>query len=89
MRRVWKKSFVANSVKDGTFSVFIEAPANAKPISVGVQNGEPVVWFECEESNVLSGFTLFVVGTGHGRVPSMATFLGTVQQGSYVRHVYV
>lgn len=89
MRRIWKQPFKANSIKDGAFCVFVTAPSGAVPISVGVQDGETVVWFECDDvGTTMGGFCLYVIGTGHGEVPVSKRFLGTVQHGQYVWHVY-
>lgn len=69
----------------------INLPGHSKPLSVQVQNGELCLWALVEETMPLRwSWRVRIVGTGHP-FPDYLTcqFLGTVQMGPLVWHVFV
>ena len=70
-----------------TYRIFM--PEGAKPLSVGEQNEQLVLWAEVATSAHLSPWDVTIVWTGHGEPPADAPFVGTVQaQIGLVCHVY-
>ena len=64
-------------------------PEGAKPLSVGEENGQLVLWAEVATSAPLASWDIAIVWTGHGEPPDDMPFVGTVQrQGGLVCHVY-
>lgn len=57
-------------------------------VHVGVQEGKITLWIECELNTVTTEHRIFLVyGTGHSIGP-FDEYVGTVQIGRYVWHVY-
>jgi hypothetical protein len=88
MKTIWKYVIECDSVLDAPFPIAVPAPAGAKPISVGIQDGKVCVWAEVDPASRPGNIRLWCVGTGFGAVPEGATFLGTVAQGRFVWHLY-
>ena len=64
-------------------------PEGAKPLSVGEENGQLVLWAEVVTSAPLTHWEVAIVWTGHGEPPDDFPFIGTVQtQSGLVCHVY-
>lgn len=74
---VWKFPVVA---PDAHGRSFIDAPAEAELLSVGVQDDVIVVWALTESLNALHRYRLIVANTGMSipEFPPSACFLGTV-----------
>lgn len=70
----------------------VEMPIKRKPISVGEQDGEMVVWAEVDENDEYSMDAVFVIiPTGFSEVPDGdLEFLGTLQmpQQGAAWHIY-
>lgn len=68
----------------------IELPTSAKFLSLQVQDGTPTIWCMVDTSMQSTYMaSVYIFGTGHEVTCSEdCTFLGTVQQGSYVWHVF-
>lgn len=70
----------------------IEVPAGGKILSVGVQEGQIMVWCAVDPlEKLMSDRRLFVAGTGKNDIPDSPAptrFLGTVQVGWFVGHVF-
>lgn len=88
MKTVWKFPVQMNSSKNDLFRVEFDGPYGARPISVGLQGGATVLWAEVDTEHEIQRQHVYIVGTGHGIVPDHCRFVGTVQQGPYVWHVY-
>lgn len=65
----------------------ISAPGGPKPLSVQIQGGEVTMWAEVDTGEPIQAIAVSIAGSGHD-VPD-GEFLGTVQDGVYVWHVYV
>ena len=61
----------------------------AKPLAVQMQSGfdDPQLWMEVDEHGIKINMRFQWVGTGHD-VPPFATYVGTVQTGRFVWHLY-
>jgi hypothetical protein len=63
-------------------------PLGSRVLSVGMQGQNLCMWIECNPAQPLYAVSVFVVGTG-GTLPSEAiNYVGTVQNGPLVWHVY-
>lgn len=68
----------------------IAMPIDSKILSVGEQNGKLFMWAMVNDQSPTGIRRITVVGTGWELKNSMArrSFLGTVQVGEYVWHVF-
>lgn len=84
MITIWKASLALNGEQT------INLPDGAKPLDVQVQSGNVNLWAEVDASEPTKDFTVWIVGTGHP-MPDMLNrhHVGTVQQGSFVWHIYI
>ena len=82
---IWKFQFEISG------DLTISMPANARVLSIQIQNGVPCMWaivnqsYPCEERN----FKVF--GTGHpmsAETALLAEHVGTFQDGQFVWHVF-
>jgi hypothetical protein len=85
MRTVWKYELDQHNTE-----TLLTVPAGAKFLAVGFQGDCLVVWAEVwdSEGKPSASVVVHVVGTGH-EVPERVSYLGTVQVGAFVFHVYV
>lgn len=89
MRKIYKYPIYCDAVDKGQVIVRVDMPVGAKPISVQCQDGTVCVWAEVDPKiRSVSTHRFYCVGTGYGDVPEDKTFLGTVQQGAFVWHIY-
>ena len=67
-----------------------EIPKDAKPLAVGHQDGTICLWVELDTEQPAEGVREFsVVGTGWELCGKFCkTYVGTVQVGAFVWHVY-
>lgn len=67
----------------------VRAPAGAKVLVSGEQQGALCVWMEVDTDRVLVDKQFTVVGTGH-TAPDDGTYVGTgmMDDGMFVLHVY-
>lgn len=70
-----------------TGSFVITVPVEARPLSVAVQNEQPIMWFELDTRQEHAKRCFEVVGTGQP-VPENAIYIGTYQLGWFVGHLY-
>jgi hypothetical protein len=75
----------------GGFTVNI--PNEAKVLSATVQNSKIVLYIsvETDDLHTAEPRIIFIAGTGHmlpGEVEDVYNFIGTVEQASFVWHVY-
>lgn len=72
-------------------TVVVQMPERSTPVSVATAGyGRINVWASVETDFDMSPVTLYVRGTGHPLCEAdEAKFLGTVQDGPFVWHVFV
>lgn len=83
------KWVIHKHVLQGVEDYFL-APKNTQILSAGQQEGEIVVWYlrPVEDEDIVS-FKTLVVGTGHKkRENELLNFIGTVQVGPLVWHIF-
>jgi hypothetical protein len=82
MKQIWKFPLEVIGFQS------VSMPAGAEIISCQVQNGQICVWAICDTraEKVYRGFGVY--GTGHEFDSFSEHFLGTVQMGSLVFHVF-
>lgn len=72
-----------------TDSQIMWLPLSAKPLSVQLQGEQLCLWAEVNAgSSGQKQVVISIVGTGHPIPPGAVNYLGTVQQGQFVWHVY-
>lgn len=74
-----------------TESQVLSLPSSAKPLSVQLQGDQLCLWADVPPSGrfvVEKEVVISVVGTGHPIPPGAVNYLGTVQQGNFVWHIY-
>jgi len=87
MVTIYKQILKPDSIKDGAYKCEFIAPKDIYPLSVGLQNGNVCLWYECDPSKPSVPTHIFCVGTGFGAVPK-GRFLGTVVNDPYAWHFY-
>lgn len=61
----------------------------AKILCVQSQNDRLCIWVDCESTNSPASRTIEIFGTGHPMSQQFnRCYIGTVQQGAFVWHVY-
>ena len=68
----------------------IELPRNFRMLHIGMQCGEPCIWYECDTDEPLVELDIFCFGTGHpmDKLSSMI-YIGTVNQNDdFIWHFY-
>lgn len=64
-------------------------PAGARILTVQIQHGTVCAWAVVDPEALLVARKLFIVGTGHPTdLNESDIYLGTVQQGGFVWHVF-
>lgn len=85
MKRIYKFPIAAE------LDQHVVMPAGARILTVGVQNGDVVLWAECDDDHAWLGRQIIVTMTG-GTPPDNAVYVGTFQLdspgGRFVGHVY-
>ena len=85
MKTVWK-------YKIPTDDVFVlDLPIGAKPLSVQVQNDDPILWCLVDDRQMVNEKRRFrLAGTGHSISENNLAFIGTFQLfgGSFVGHLF-
>lgn len=69
----------------------ITMPYNAKVLNVQSQNGIIALWAEVYDDNSLTSESdkhFVIYGTGHGMPDNPGSYIGTVQLGMFVWHIY-
>lgn len=86
MKTIWTTTIDIDDV------VFVKMPALSEPISVGVQNGEPVIWWYVPDTeHPKIHMELIIIGTGHPITVELEDykFIGTFQIGGFVGHLFI
>ena len=81
---IWKQTL------EKTKEQMIRVPATHNFLTAQMQDGQPTVWFECDPDTPLIDKKVYIAGTGWG-VPlqkDAGEYIGTVQDGPLVWHVY-
>lgn len=68
----------------------LELPAYSKILSFQVKNNIPSIWVLVDEQKGLKYKYFTLVGTGHDfeHHPDVMTFIGTIQLGPFVWHLF-
>lgn len=83
MRTIYKYPIKVTDVQE------VKMPFGAKIICAQLQNEVVTLWAECETFNSNTSRTIEIFGTGHQIDGQYSrTYVGTVQQGGFVWHVY-
>lgn len=82
MRTIWKFPLAL------TDSQVILVPLGARILCVQVQNGQICLWAEVDSSRDLHMVAIGIAGTGHDVPFELLHYIGTVQTGPMVWHVY-
>lgn len=67
--------------------VELDIPEGGRVLTLGVQQGIPMLWVLVDVVQPMERRTFITVGTGH-EVPWATTFVGTWFDGPYVWHVF-
>ena len=71
----------------------VELPQDFRILHLGMQDGVPCIWYECDSGKPLVHLDIYCFGTGH-RIPDCSTpglyteYIGTVQYAGFVWHYY-
>ena len=89
MKTVWKCEIPLQVRGDqGELGAFTLVLPQAYALSVGLQDGLPMMWLEVNSNTAPQPHDFFLAGTGKP-VPDMPRrFVGTYQMGWFVGHVY-
>ena len=85
---IWKARIRPNAKHGTTWRIDIPARVGAKALFVGVQDGEPTIWFEVDPDKLDAMMTCYSVGTGCGEIPKDCRYVGSMIDGEYVWHIY-
>jgi|WetSurMetagenome_2_1015567.scaffolds.fasta_scaffold144668_5 hypothetical protein len=69
-------------------SPIVTMPKGAEVLSVGVQHDIIVLWAKVDPMAANRWYQFYVVGTGYD-APDNAKYIGTVQQGPFVWHIFM
>lgn len=81
-QEIWKFPLADGMAQD------IEMPMHAEILTVQVQNGLACLWAKVNPENVKKARRIHVVGTGHTVPQGAFGYLGTIQQGMFVWHIF-
>ncbi|AKQ75828.1 hypothetical protein FDH82_gp38 [Roseobacter phage RDJL Phi 2] len=63
-------------------------PAGSVPLSIQMQNGAPTLWASVHPDAPKMQRDLSLIGTGHDLPSGVQSFIGTVQDGALVWHLF-
>lgn len=66
----------------------ISMPFGAVILTVQLQHDEICIWAKVNPANSPENVTVYVVGTGH-EIPDGTAYIGSVQQGPWVWHIFI
>lgn len=66
----------------------IEMPMHAEILTVQVQHGHACLWAKVNPENVKQRRRIHIVGTGHDVPADALGYIGTIQQGLFVWHIF-
>lgn len=79
MNTIWK--FTPDRAQNQHGRFVLPAPLGAKPLSVGVQDGELVVWALVDTDAAPGALVVWVAGTGEGLPPRLEPLLALAALG--------
>lgn len=80
MKTIWKYPLEG-------FSAEIKMPAESEVLTLQIQNQNPVMWVEVDDTKPLVTRRFKVIGTGQ-EVPRNSWYVNTFQDGPWVWHVF-
>lgn len=84
MKTIWKYPLTIHPSRNK-----LVMPKGSKPLAVQWQEGVPVLWAEVQTDDDPDQVVIVsIYGTGHAMDESTETYLGTLQGGVFVWHVY-
>lgn len=83
MNAIWKFPIKALQARFA-----LNMPKGAEILSVQMQGGVPTIWASVDPHNGEIAREFAIVGTGHQEVTRYHHYLGTVQDGMFVWHVF-
>ena len=66
----------------------VSMPVGAGVIAAQMQHRALCLWAEVDPEKPMERRPFMVIGTGHTPVPEYGVYIGTVQDGNFVWHVY-
>lgn len=82
IHKIWKYQFEISDV------VEIEMPGGSTPLSVQVQDGKPTLWVFVDTGKTKIIRRFYIYGTGHPIALEGVAYIGTIQLGQFVWHVF-
>ena len=86
--KVFKYELVLNAVDESAWEQVLEMPSEPTVLSIQAHEGRTFLWAAVEPEAEKKGYKFYSVGTGFGTIPGGCYYIGTVQQGRYVWHVF-
>ena len=83
MKVIWKYNI------DITDTQVLNTKADAKFLTVQMQDYYPAIWVEVDTENGNEEYVIEVFGTGNPMTDHDRQYLGTIQESNFVWHVYV
>ncbi len=83
MRKIFK--YTLELIAEGKLATYV----GFRPLCVQMQNGQICCWAEVDDSRPKGEAKVTIVGTGHEVPPNAGQYVGTVQQGMFVWHIYM
>lgn len=66
----------------------VNLPRGAEILCAQIQRGAPCIWVKCDPKLPTSARRIFIYGTGHEIGAAYKRYIGTVQCGDLVFHVF-
>jgi hypothetical protein len=66
----------------------IEIPNRSRFLCVQTQNNLPVMWFQCQPTEILLPHKFYIAVTGHETSKDGYGYLGTFQVNEFVGHLF-
>lgn len=82
MKTIWKFPL---SIQDAQ-SILV--PSGGEILSVQIQDSQVCLWIAVNPANPKEQHTIEIFGTGHGMDESEREYIGTVQDGRLVWHIF-
>lgn len=82
MKVIWKQVLQIEGTQD------VPLPVGAEFLSVQNQRDEICFWYKCDPAAEKKMHRFFIAGTGHQLPHTEGQYMGTVQVGSFVWHVF-
>ena len=82
MKTIYKYKLLLDDVQT------VEMPVGANILSAQMQNGELCLWAEVDDEKPTEYRSIWIYGTGHLMDDALVRYISTVQDRSFVWHVY-